>query len=193
MQLFSSIHTISSRVNSFADRPASFSHFGKAVSMVTFGLEVAPPCQMARREGGRPAGRRITFRPFEAGGAGRPPPRQDWLRQGVGPLGARRGVSSGSAERGAFMPGNRLVGWRSGWALKAAWWITKTLCASANIILTTTSSPRLPHLGLLLGSTSEAGKGWFKGNGTWLLFYIKGENTWQYTSITPTQPAHACT
>lgn len=59
------------------------------------------------------------------------------------------------------MPGNRLAGWQSGWALKASWWKTKTLCARAKITLTKTSSPRLPHLGVLLGNTSKAGNSWF--------------------------------
>lgn len=125
-------------------------------------------------QGGWPAGPRVTFRPFEGGSAGLRAPQQDWLRQGVVPRRGRRGVSCGSAERGPLMPGNRLAGWRSGWALKAACWKTKTLCASAKITLTKTSSPRLPHLGALLGSTSKAGKG------CWLWFYIEGDNTGEY-------------
>lgn len=62
---------------------------------------------------------------------------------------------------GRLMPGGRLVGWRSGWALKAAWWETKTLCGCAKITLTKTSRPGLPHLSVLHGNTRKAAKGWF--------------------------------
>lgn len=140
MQLFSSIHTISSWVNSLAVRPASFSHFWKSHLHGYICSRGNPAMSNGTQPRVAVRSKNNTQRPFEGGGAGLRALRRDWLRQGVVP---RRGVSCGSAERGRLTPGSRPVGWRSGW------WKTQPLCASAEIALTKTSRPRLPHLGVL--------------------------------------------
>lgn len=95
MQLFSSIPAISSWVKSLAVHPASFQHFLKAISMVTFALEITPPRQMARSEGGQlvkeehsdlseKATHDVTV--LQA-------PQRDWPRQGVVPRRGGIGVS----------------------------------------------------------------------------------------------------
>lgn len=104
MQLFSSIHTISSWANSLAVHPASFPRFLKAISMVTFALEITPPHQMACSEGGQPvkeehsdlsekAARDVTV--LQA-------PQHDWPWQGVVPRRGGIGVSCVSAGAGTI-------------------------------------------------------------------------------------------
>lgn len=109
MQLFSSIHTISLRVNNLAAHPASFLCFGKAVSMVT----------PAVWNGTHP-GRKITRSPVGRGGALRHRAqnagRRDWLRQGAAPQRERERDAVGDAGRA----GHSAVGDRQNGPLQTA-------------------------------------------------------------------------
>lgn len=147
MQLFSSIHTISSWVNSLAVHPASFPPFWKSHLHGYICSRGNPTMSNGALKAASPVWR-ITSRPFRrTRGGGAEGRRRDWPEAGSGTRERRkRRVPSSSAERRRLMPGNRLVGWQGGWALKAARWKNKDPLCQRQDRINQNKQPQTPTL-----------------------------------------------